>query len=98
MVLEKAFFTTLMAVQFDEPTVPLSMKLPAERAGSLTRFFISIGLAKTTRDAQIVMVTIAVLMFAGAAYLFFTSAIAPKSAPLTPEQQRQVLDEGVIRH
>jgi hypothetical protein len=88
-----------MAVEFEEQSVPVSMKMPVERSGAVTKFFLSIGLAKNVRDAQIIMTVVAVLMIAIAAYIVFTSSAFRSAAPsLTPQQLQQVLDEGAIRH
>jgi hypothetical protein len=88
-----------MAVQFDEQAVPVSMKMPVERAGAITRFFLSTGVAKSARDAQIIMVVIAVLLIAGAAYIVSASSVfKPSTTPLTPQQLQEVLNEGTLHH
>ena len=86
-----------MAVQFEEPQVPLSMKVAQPAVGSVTRLVMSLGLAKTARDAQIVMIVLAVLMLAGAMFVFF-SLSTPSNKSLSQEELQQVLQDGIIRH
>jgi hypothetical protein len=87
-----------MAVQFEEEAVPLAMKMPEPQTGSVTKFFISLGLAKTARDAQVIMVIVAAILLGVAAYIFIIFTLTPTTKPLTQEELQQVLQEGAIRH
>lgn len=87
-----------MAVNFEEPQVPLAMKLPGISAGPVSRFFISLGLARTPKDARMVMLVFACIAFAASVY--FLTLRTSTSVTLTPEEKAQVQQEldSVVYH
>ena len=86
-----------MAVNFEEPRVPLSMKVPGIGAGPVSRFFISLGLARTPREARIVMVAVACIAFAASVYFFVAGNSSP--TPLSQAERDSVQQEldSVVR-
>ena len=86
-----------MGVNFEEPHVPLSMKVPGITAGPVSNFFISLGLARSPKEARVVMIVVACIAFAASVYFFFAWNSAP--APLTQEEREAVRAEldSVVR-
>ena len=87
-----------MAVNFEEPQVPLSMKLPVVPAGVVSRFFMSLGLARTPQGARIAMLIFVVIVLAVSMYILVTRNSS--SVTLTPEEKAQVQQEldSVVYH
>ena len=75
-------------VRLDDDKNPYSAK--PRKARGLTGFFIGIGLARNEKEANTVMLILALVLLAGAAYLWWMRPASDEPKPLTPLERARL--------
>ena len=85
------------SVQFEEQQVPLAMRVVEPKSGAVTRLVIALHLARTVRDAQIVMIILGILFLGVSVYILFKPLFSGGGIREVPVTEREQFFQTISR-